>query len=526
MGLAAVLAGIWAIFAAALVAKGGLYLGKHEGDTMHLAEIVLRQAAGGWPHLDFMTPIGLMATAPIALFVEQGMGLGRAFLAAQALVAAALLPAIWWVGASRMRPAWAILFGVIVIVLASALVHGEAQRSLSVSMHYNRWAWALSFLAIAIAVLPPRYRTSSAADGVVLGAVFAMLALIKVTYLVAFLPVVLLSLAIRRDVTAVVWALGVGLLVAAAVTLAAGPAFWGAYVGDLLAVAGSDIRSAPGLDLGAVVAAPAYLGGSLVGVAAVILLRQSGRQTEGLLLLTLLPGFFYVTYQNYGNDPQWLYLLGVLLLALRPAAGTVNGLGWDMRQALALTGCAAFMLGLPSAMNLASSPFRHLATDTADYTPLFPRSERHDDIRMTESRSLGVAGVVRLAGFPLPEGHEDAVLNGETLRDCQLTGGTVQMLDATAQELEALGHAGKAILSADLFSSIWLFGPFRPLEGGAPWYYGGLPGVEDADLLLVPQCPVLKRARLAVLEAVVARGWEMSEVARTDGFVLVSIQRD
>ena len=47
------------------VLKGGFYVAKHEGDTLHLLQIVFRMAEGEWPHLDFMTPIGVLAFWPI-----------------------------------------------------------------------------------------------------------------------------------------------------------------------------------------------------------------------------------------------------------------------------------------------------------------------------------------------------------------------------------------------------------------------------------------------------------------------------
>jgi len=51
------------------LAKGGFYIGKHEGDTLHMVEIIFRIVAGEIPHLDFVTPIGGLAFAPAALFV-------------------------------------------------------------------------------------------------------------------------------------------------------------------------------------------------------------------------------------------------------------------------------------------------------------------------------------------------------------------------------------------------------------------------------------------------------------------------
>ena len=515
--LAIGLVAIWAVFAAALAAKGALYLAKHEGDAMHLAEIVLRQAAGQWPHLDFMTPIGVLATAPIAAFVASGQGLGAAVLWAQGAVALALLPALWWVGRSRMDLPWALALGALCIALVTALVHGEAERSLSISMHYNRWAWALAFPIAAIAAIPPR-QAGSLADGLVLGLGIAALALMKVTYVVALLPAVLAALALRRDGRAFVAALGSGLAVAVAVTLVAGPAFWLAYFGDLLAVARSGIRGAPGDSFGAVVAAPAYLGGSIVAVLGVILLRRAGQDAAGLVLLLLLPGFFFVTYQNYGNDPQWLYLLGILLIALRPSDDARQA------QALALAGCAAFALGLPSAINLASSPFRHLTLNAAEYRPMLAAQPEAGALMFKDIRAETVTGRVPLSGF----GKDDdpATLNGETLAECQLHTGTIALYTAMAAELEDAGAAGRALLTADLFNAFWLFGDFPPLAGGTPWYYGDLPGGDAAELLVVPTCPVLLRARRAVLDAIAERGWTLAEIARAEHWILLSIVRD
>jgi hypothetical protein len=520
-GLALGLVMIWAAFAMAGLAKGGLYLGKHEGDAMHLAEMVLRQAAGEWPHLDYMTPIGVLATAPVAAFVAAGAGIGAAFLAAQAAVAAAMLPALWWIAVSRLGRAWGLVFAVLVIGLVTALVYGEAQRSVSISMHYNRWAWALAFLALAVALLPPR-RPAPAADGAILGLAFAALALIKVTYVVAFLPGVLLALALRRDWAAAGVATVAGLAVLGVVTLAAGPAFWAAYVGDLLAVTGSEVRERPGDSFAGIVASPAYLGASLAALAGVALLRQAGQRSAGLVLLTLVPGFFFVTFQNFGNDPQWLYLLAIVLVALRPAAGVRNGLGWDLRQALGMVGLAAAMLALPSAINVVSSPFRHLATDGSDYVALFSRDPRHGDIRVSTEEAETFVGMM-----PLDAAATEGALRlaGEALPDCQLRTGTIPLMDGIAREVERAGYAGAPILMTDLFSSLWLFGDFPRLPGAAPWYYGGLPGGAAAEFLLVPTCAVFPEARDLALQAARAEGLVLTEVARGDLWRLMAIQR-
>lgn len=523
------LLGVLAVAAALSVARGALYLGKHEGDMLHLLEIVFRMADGEWPHLDFMTPIGVLAFAPIALFVKLGAGIGHAIVYAQALVGLCLVPLAWRAGLSRLRGWWPYLFGAIIIVLATALVHGEAERSVSISMHYNRWAWAAAFLAILIAALPPvAERRNQTLDGLVVGLALAFLALCKITYFAAFVIPVTVGLLAHGQRRAVGVALITGLGAALLVTLLAGVDFWSAYVGDLLTVSGSEVRANPGAPFAAVIAAPAYLGGSLVLLIGVILLRQAGKASEGLVLLLLVPGFFFVTFQNFGNDPQWLLLLGIMLFAARPGDDVHNGFGWNMNKAVGLAGAAAFAMTLPSAFNLAYSPIRHLGQKAEDYVPLLPRATRHADLQTAAIRAYRADKRVPMELPGLSEeqieraGREEVgSLNGEPLERCEVLLGMAAWFDSMARSLEASGHAGKRVFIADIFSSIWLYGDFVRLENGAPWYYAGLPGYDSAELVVVPRCPIAPNVRRLILEEVEARGDVLREIDRTPLYILL-----
>lgn len=510
--------------------KGGFYVGKHEGDTLHLLQMVLRMAAGDVPHRDFHTPIGFMALWPIVLFLKAGFGVGIAILAAQVLVAAVLLPAIWWVSLSRFRGGWAYLFGAGVLVLVLALVHGETDTSVSISMHYNRWAWAISWLVIATALLPPLGRDKPVADGVVIGTGMALLALVKVTFFVGFAPGVLVALLIGRQKRSLLAALVAGLAVAALATLVMGMSFWGNYMADLLMVRASNVRPQPSLPLGSVVGAPAYMAGSLVAILAVVLLRQSGRMRAGMVLLLLVPGFFYVTYQNYANDPQWLGLLGAMLWMLAPRAGRSNALGWDLRQAMRLTAMAALILGAPSLINLAYSPFRHAFVNIADYAPILPGSGANEDLQTKRIRTGQVLAQMPIDGPGTPFAaftdaslHDDAAVTfqGESLRICNMQLGAVPWYSAMVADLNASGLAqGKTVFTADLLSAFWLFGAFEPLPGASPWYYGGLPGWEAADYLIVPLCPMAAPARKMILDEVSRRATPLTEVRRNEMYIL------
>ena len=260
-----------------------------------------------------------------------------------------------------------------------------------------------------------------------------------------------------------------------------------------------------------------------------ILLRQAREAVGGLVLLLLAPGFFYVTYQNFANDPQWLLLLTVLLLAFLPQRETRNGLGWELRSAIKVTAAVALALAAPSFFNLAYSPFRHLKTKVEDYTPLLPRATRHGDIYAARLRAarMDARAPLQAEGMGLERYEEAAgrdpvtVFRGEELPRCELVLGLPAWFDAIVRDLEAARLArGKRLFAADLFSSHWLFGPLEPLENGAPWYYGGLPGIESADYLLVPLCPVAPDIRAQILETIERRGLPFTEIRRTPLYIL------
>ena len=508
---------------------GGFIVEKHEGDTLHLADLVLRMAEQGqMPHTDFMTPLGILSIWPIALMVKAGLGLGTAFLTAQILLALALFAPVVYVASTRFRATLGWVYAAYTLALCLALVHGEGNAALSMSMHYNRWAWALAYLVIPLAMLEPKYGRQPVLDGVILGVALAVLGLVKATYVAAFLPVVVVALMARRD-----WgALGVGVLsglaVVGVVTLVLGVEFWLAYLGDLLAVATSETRAAPGLPLVGILVAPDHILGTFTLIMAVILLRQSGRMVEGLALLILVPGFVYVTYQNYGNDPQWLVLLGLLVLGLRPDNLSTNAFGWRLNSALLVSGTLAFALAAASAVNVVWSPLRMYLADSSELRPLLLSRPAHSDLLVSPGRVSRV--VIREAGeerFPVYAGkyaddaQEPQLLNGEVLPECEMTTGHNTWFETTAASLTGAGYAGSGVLIADLFTALWLYGDFKPIEGAAPWYYGGTPGLEAADHVLVPLCPANMAQRRVMLGAIEKAGWQLEEEMRTGTFVLL-----
>ncbi|NCU20967.1 hypothetical protein EOM89_09575 [Candidatus Falkowbacteria bacterium] len=515
----------------ALLARGALYLGMHEGDTLHLLDMALRMGLHGqWPHLDFMTPIGILAIAPIAGLVAMGLGIGTAILWAQVLVALVLLLPLVRMAGSRFGGLWSYVMLGYGVVLCLALVHGLANPAPSVSMHYNRWAWAIVYVVLPLALLPDRGRARPYLDGALIGLGVGALVLIKVTYAAALGPGILVALLVRREWRVLVVAVVAGCAVLAVMTALGGSGFWVAYLTDLLTVAQSETRPAPGgIDFADAVAGPANMPSSILALAVVVLLRMTGRKAEGLALLFLAPGLFYVTWQNFGNDPQWLLLLGAAVFALLRTDQPDSRHAGRLHDAMKIAGVAALALTASSAVNIAYSPIRHLFAEAGNTVPLLSALAGQDDIRVAEKRLYKVDAGVPLDGVGQPfaayhdraDRKELSRLKGEVLPACELSTGYNAMFETIAADLEAQGHAGSAVLTADLLGSLWMFGDLKPLKGGAPWYYGGAPGLAAADLVVVPLCPTTEKSRATILAALEKSGWRFDELRRTDVYILL-----
>jgi hypothetical protein len=210
-----------------------------------------------------------------------------------------------------------------------------------------------------------------------------------------------------------------------------------------------------------------------------------------------------------------------------------NSYGWNMRKALGTIGVMALAFGAPSALNLAFSPFRHLASDTEKTAPLLPALPQHADLR-TEEKRIYTANLKRPYDNPgdpfaayreIAEREDPDTLNGEVLPMCQFEGGMTPWFEVVAADLEQAGYAGSRIISTDLYSAYWMFGDFQSVKGAAPWYYGGLPGIENADYIVVPLCPMSLSLRHEMLSALDKKGWTLREVRRTDLYILMAASK-
>ena len=493
------LAAFVALFGGFSVLQGGLYLDAHEGDSYHHLEILYRMAEGQRAHFDFMTPLGILAFLPVSWLMEAGQSAGMAFLWAQLAVASVLLLPTVYAAQSRLPRRAAYVFGAFTLGLAMALTYGGPQPGVSISMHYNRWAWSATFIVLALVFLPSRGRSIALLDGVFTGALMVAILATKITFFVALMPPILLALFWKRQFGTVFWAIIGGLAVLGALTVHLGVDHWQGYFRDLMTALGNEVRPFVGVPLNDIVAGPRFIGGTIVGILAVLVLRHSEQQKEGIILLVLLGAFFYITYQNFGNDPKWLMFLPFALVALRPAFGQYAMAGVDLSDVASRLTVAAVALFLPSFVNLALSPLSHAGAQTAKFLPMLPETQNADIFiradrahTMTAERYLDETSSV-WSRYSEDAGRGDPIAaGGVTLEHCEIFAGSRAHFVEIVRDLEQAGIPdGTQILAADVLSSFWLFSGFAPLQGGAPWYYGNLSGLENADYVLVPKCPFL-----------------------------------
>lgn len=531
--LLAVLVGIVVVLGGVGAMAPALYIDRHDGDVLHLMDMVFRMTLGQMPHLDFVTPLGILSIWPIAAMIELGFGAGHAVIAAQIALACLLLLPTWWVAWTRFSGLYSVAFGGSVLVLCLAMIHGETLLNLSMSMHYNRWAWALSFLALAIGFVPPIGKGSVLIDALVLGLAMALLTLLKVTFMVAFAVPILLILLLRRDFARVGAAVLVAALALGLSVLVLGLDFWLAYAGDLIATAKSDLRGYPGMEPVLLASAPAYVVGTVLTLAAVVVLRSGGRPEAGLAVLVLLPAAIYVTAQNFGNDPKWMWLLGLILLATRPEAGRLAAFAWDARGALSVIASGLLVASAPSFVNMISSPFRNWSEDPGAYIAMLPNRPRHDDFRVYVEQAMKVdlirpgdgtgSGLEWTRDFI--ERKDPVVFMGEELEVCYQKSGFQGWARTIAADLVTAGYDGQQIFNVDLLNIYWLLEPsLPPLAGAAPWIYDGLPGWKAADLVLVPNCPLQPPVRAyfaeKIAEKIAAGETRLTEVRRTPLYTL------
>lgn len=522
-----ILIGIIAVLGCALswlnLTAGGFFVSSHEGDTIHLLDIIFRMNSGYWPHIDFVTPLGILGFIPFVMLMGQGYAVGDAILIGQTLAAAILAPLIFYVAWTRLSALAAYAFAGMMVILVLAMSFGGTGPGLSMSMHYNRWSWVVASLLVLIALLPSRTRPAPEFEGVLLAFLFSILVLTKVTFFIALLPGVVVTLLVQSRVRVVMVGLIAGVVFALILLFLLGPSFWLAYAADLLNVSRSDVRPHTGLALTDIIGSPAFLPVTIVGFASFLMMHRAGFRGQALGLVLLLPGFIFITWQNFGNDPKWLIPLAALLLTVSKWE-PVEGMP-DYSGAFRVLSAVAAILFLPSAITMAASPMKHAAQDRADYEPMLPPTPLTAGIYVRLDRGFSMMAQQfeddpgdNWARFSFALDREPPTeINGIPFPQCEFLAGSTAWLRTIGEDLIALGvEPGSALFTTDVLASFWFYEPFSPLQGGAPWYYGDLSGIENADYVVVPKCGFAERVRQIIISDIANSGLDFETFADTE----------
>jgi hypothetical protein len=239
---------------------------------------------------------------------------------------------------------------------------------------------------------------------------------------------------------------------------------------------------------------------------AIAISYRSGLQGIARVLLILAPSLIYVSYQNFDNDPLWLVPLAIALFEIARKSGAASA----PRTALMLTACIAIVAIGPVMWNMLHSKVRSLRPADTSYVAVFPGPLQQNfkarlnptivwtPVALFEAGETATRHVNRMIASIAPVSFQDHVLD-----KCELRRGYQMLLQEIAVSLEDSGYStGKSIFYADSTSTLWLFGDSHPVEGGAPWYYGGTEAIRNADYVVVPKCATSLRHRSAALRAI------------------------
>ncbi|MEM7438979.1 MAG: hypothetical protein AAF393_05215 [Pseudomonadota bacterium] len=495
-----------ALLTLARAQDGAVVLLAFEGDAVHLMQIATRMHIGEVPGIDFVTPLGALAFLPFVWLMKMGQPLGASIAYAPVFLALLSLPLIWWAGVVRLSRWAALVFGGAVLVSWMSLLHGGTSATVTLSMYYNNWGWALVAIVSAFAFTPARGDRWLGA--IVIGAGLGALAVLKAPFAAFLAPAVVLAFGVNRRWSELGMAFVAGLVVVGLVALPlGGVSYLQAYIADLLAVATSEVRASPGRGIVAMILQPLHFVLFVSWIAVVVFLRQAGRTNRVLVYLALGAGFFAMTHQNWQNDPHWALIFGLLIAIEAGSVDLLNRYGWHLGRALQVMSALFLVLAAPGVYVQAQSLLVHAGLNRENAIPLVagdPTLLIRPDTPALVKRP-----------HPGQEAPEPIRFAGEDLPWCEKDNGLIADLQASGKALNGLVPTkGKTAFYADWVNAIWLWSDLDPLPGGAPWYYGGAPGLEKADYLVVPICPMGRGVRNMALRAVEAAGGNYQELGR------------
>lgn len=530
----AFLAALIILFTATLLLPGKLLITAHIGDVLHVLDAGFRMAEGEIPHQDFMTPIGIFAFAPIALFLSLGFGPAASMVLANTFAALLLLPAIAFVGNRRLDGLQKYAFGAVVVIMTMAMIYGGVEAWTSYSMHYNRWAWAVTFIVLAAMIFPLRSgNPDNLGDILVIGFGLSILAMLKITFFLAFGAATLLILLVTKRYKTIAGVAIIGAAVVGILTAFLGLDFWFAYADDLLLVANAQVRIDPDRSLFEVLSNPDRVLGVIALLFSIIFFRMSSLKQQGLILLILTPPFVYVVHQNWGNDLKWLFLLGLYFAVFLPNLANKQFFGVNAAKVSGIFSVVIFTLFAPTIVAMGTSIFRASIFETKEYQ-IVPYTVVESDLWALGTPFADMAVKNFIPGAENPDTIEKPdngtpfqhVFNDEELPVCSIMLDILGNMAVTIQHLEQFPEThGKQVLIADFLNALWMFADYERLTNGAPWYYHGDAGQQQAEYYFVPLCPSGPQFRSESNRAMEQTGWQLEEVGRTSMFILFKINK-
>ncbi len=504
--------------AAVLALPGRLLIDQFEADVLHLIDGLSRIAAGYRPYLDFSTPLGPLSFLPLSMW---GTSLEEAFVRGNILAAAVTLPFAAWLAATRLSMGQALWIGVSAIIVACAMTWSANAEGSSFATHYNRWAWALTIVAVPIVLVPPVRRTgwSDLVDGLALGLIGAILVFLKATYAAALAPLWLVW-AVGRPRAALVSAAAGAVAALAIMSVSGGFAGTLAYVHDLMATAASDVRPKPGRGFFQVASHPTFAPVTLAMVVAALTLAKAGLRREALAWGLGLLALIGIAWQNYGNHVTGALLAPPLLLALAPRASRdIRSFGLPAPTLLRVLAVGIGFAMAPSLAGLERSAFNGWTIDEEKQVPLF--AEQGAPQLWFEDEHDRVTGTI-----PMPPNEameEDArTFHGVHFPSCRSARGYEATVAAIGRALAANpSTAGRRVLNADLVDPVWWAAGAPPPPTGALWRYGPLgTALDSLDLLAVANCPADLPARNRTLDEISGAGIDMRVVLEIPGWTV------
>ncbi len=489
---------VFALIAAAQLSIGALHVVEYTGDNAYIMDVTARIALGQVPHVDFGLHLGALPFVLMA--VVDSLLPGQAFLVAQSLfVAAHLVVAVWIVRTRLPLISGGLLM--LAIVLHGMAITGPAAPEVSMVVFYNRWAWVTAYLLLVAMLLDPQGGGRGWFDAGVIGGLAFVLFATKITFFVALIPIGLIRY-ISLGRLGEVGAAGIVFAALLCAGLLADPMIWVGYVRDLLWVADNPIRPAPGFGFVEMLTVPGLVPYSLAYVSCLALVWISLGARMALFFALAAVALAFVQYQNHGNMPFWVLALAVFAWAVPNRFGVSGAVRilWVV-MALLLTGLGARLL-YPMTLG---TVVNRIAATTDNYRPFLGGTVAMDGIRFTNANFAAETVSILSDEVPIPP-LADAT-------ECDHGALWVGHFLAQAEIIKGLPGP---VFVTDAMTPHWMAAGQAPLVGAAPWNYGSLRGLENAEFVLVPTCAIKMNYKREILRALVREDVPLQLHLRTE----------